>query len=220
LIVGWQAESEQMSSEANGHDAPSPSSSVMSAATAATCFLAVVAVVFFYASVFLQYLTPVLSRCLIYAAVPIFLVMFILLLVALFRRRWRTVAIFALAGILVSPPYVGVYGPTTWLHRQGFRMHVALAGNYLSRCRLFDFVEDGIKQSFGACESSWLGPIESTVFYDTAGQLTWPASRRTPGWKEAMSHFSPQEVLADLDDRADHLVGDFYLVDVNMDEMK
>lgn len=207
-----------MSSETSGPDMPSSTSGMTSAATMATCFLAIVAVVFFYASVFLFYLMPVLSRCLIYAVLPVWLVVIVLFVVALFRRRWRTVAIFGVAGILISLPHIGVYGPSEWLNRLGFRIHVAFAENYLSRCKLFDFVEDGTKQTFGACEGVSIGPVRRIVFYDTTGQLAWPASRRTAAWKEVASHFPHRELLADADDLADHLADNFYSVDVNMDE--
>jgi hypothetical protein len=33
-----------------------------------------------------------------------------------------------------------------WLEVQGFRIHVAPVGRYLSRCELIAFVEDGIEQ--------------------------------------------------------------------------
>lgn len=207
-----------MSSETRGDNASSSDRRMMLAGAAATCFLAIVAVVFPYASVFLFYLMPVLSRCLIYAALPVWLLMSVLFAVALFRRRWRTAAIFGVAGILILLPHIGFSGSSAWLNRLGFRVHVASADNYLSKCKLVDFVEEGTKQSFGACEGFSIGPVRSIVFYDTTGQLVWPASRRTSAWKEAASHFLHKEALLTSDNLGDHLTESFYLVDINMDE--
>jgi hypothetical protein len=69
-------------------------------------------------------------------------------------------------------------------------MHVRPVEQYLSKCELIAFVEDGIKQQLGECEYRMLSSDSwDAVFYDTTGQLALPPAQRTQGWKDAMYNF-------------------------------
>jgi hypothetical protein len=146
--------------------------------------------------------------------------MFFFSLSALFRRRWKAVAIFVVAWVAVTLSFLEVTEPFSWLRRQGFRIHAFPAKEYLSGCRLTEFVEKGVKQTVGSCED-WGVVYESTayiVFYDTTGEIALPVSQRTPEWKDAMYDYSPKKVLRDSEGRAERLSGDFYRVSIDHDE--
>jgi hypothetical protein len=90
----------------------------------------------------------------------------------------------------------------------------------MSGCRLTEFVDNGVKQTVGLCET-WVAAYQSAaylVFYDTTGQIALPVSQRTPEWKDAMYDYSPKKVLRDSDGRAERLSGDFYRIRIDQDE--
>jgi hypothetical protein len=142
---------------------------------------------------------------------------------ALFRRNWRAVAVFSATWVLALWPLLEVEPVERfrfWLLVQGFRIHTSPVEDYLSRCRLTEFVEKGAKQTVGECESNG-GVYDNAayvVFYDTTGEIALPVSQRTPEWMDAMYHYSPKKVLRDSEDRADHLIGKFYRIIIDHDE--
>lgn len=82
---------------------------------------------------------------------------------------------------------------------------------YLSRCSLIDFIEDGTKQTVGWCESRGLySGYGHTVIYDTTGELIRPVNHRTQEWQRAMSVFFSEQVLNSSEGRTRHISGDFY----------
>ncbi|MGB9114518.1 hypothetical protein, partial [Bradyrhizobium sp.] len=86
---------------------------------------------------------------------------------------------------------------------------------YLSRCRLIEFVENGTKQALGRCDYLGIGgEAVLDVFYDTTGEFVLPVSQRTPEWKAAMWHFSPHQVLINAEGRAERLFGNFYEITI------
>jgi hypothetical protein len=179
-----------------------------------------VALVSPFACQFLDFLLPRVSTLLLFIAFFCWIFLILSFLVSLFRRRWRSVAIFTAVWILISLPFFGVREQYIWLRVQGFRIHIAPIEKYLASCTLYDFVEGGTRQTVGTCKSSWDGPIETTVFYDSSRQFKLPASQRTAGWKQAMSHFTDSHILIDSDNRAHHLFEEFYEVSTNIAEMK
>jgi hypothetical protein len=205
--------------ESGGRGTQSSVSRWIAAMTSPKWLFVVVTLACPVASAFLDFLVPALSNFLFFIGLVCWIPMFFFFLGALFRRRWKAVAIFAAVWIVISLPLLNITEPFTWLRIQGFRIHVSPLESYLARCHLFGFIENGTKQAVGSCEDRWLGPVEYTVFYDTTRQFALPVSERTPAWKEAMSHFTPAEYLIASEGGATHLFGNFYLIDVNIDKM-
>jgi hypothetical protein len=133
----------------------------------------------------------------------------------LFRRRWDEVPIFLAIWAVVLFPIYGDRAPLRWLYVEAFRIHASPIEEYLSRCKLIEFVESGVKQVLGRCEGLGIGgEAVLEVFYDTTGQFVLPVSQRTPEWKAAMWHVSPHAVLIDEEGRAQKLFGNFYEITI------
>jgi hypothetical protein len=142
------------------------------------------------------------------------LALFFLFLGALLFRRWKEVAILLGIWAVVLMP---IYGPRElprWVYVEAFRRHASPIEEYLSRCKLVEFVENGAKQKVGVCERLGLPGGGLTVVYDTTGQLMLPASQRAPAWKQAMGRFSPGKFFIQSAGHARHLFGNFYEVAV------
>jgi hypothetical protein len=171
-----------------------------------------------YGAVFLEFSFPDLSDWLFGSFLLSLPVMFFLILRALFQRRWKENAVFFAAGVVISLPLLGVQEPLQWIHVQGFRLHISPLEEYLSKCRLIEFVEKGTKQTVGECESHGLYSGYAHVIYDTTGELLKPVSQRTQEWQQAMSEFYSDEVLNSSEGRTRHIFGDFYDVGTSLDE--
>jgi hypothetical protein len=170
-----------------------------------------------YALSFLSYPLPTLSDWLVWIFLACWIPLFIFSLSALLRRNWKAVAIFSATWVLGYLPFAE-FEPVDrfrfWLSQQGFRIHASPVEDYLSKCRLTEFIEKGVRQTVGLCEVSGGAAITYFVFYDTTGEIALPLSQRTPEWKDAMWHYPPKGVLRDSEDRAGHLFGNFYRVDI------
>jgi hypothetical protein len=176
-----------------------------------------------YASAFLYYLLPTVSFWLPLISFACWIPLFIFSCRAVFRRNWRTVAIFSITwGLAVLP----IGGPESvdrfrfWLNVQGFRIRVAPVERYLSsRCKFIEYVEDDIEQQLGECESINRSlDFRDVVFFDTTGQLALPPKQRTQGWKDAMYYnFSPHRYLTDKAVAVFSFRG-FYVVVIPTDE--
>ena len=160
---------------------------------------------------------PTFSYKLIWVYLACVLALFFLFLGALFRfwRRWKEVAIFLAIGAVVLLPYYRLSGvliaPARWLSAIAFRIHSSPIEQYLARCELVQFSENGSEQSVGECERFGVGNEDAvTVLYDTTGELILPVSQRTPEWTAAMRYFKPADTLAKSEGRAFHLFGNFY----------
>lgn len=174
-----------------------------------------------YVAVFLTYSSPTFSFLLFLLGLVCWLPLSVLSLVALFRRRWRAVAIFAIAWMLIASPFLGAGQPVGWLMALGFRMHAFPLKAYLAKCIFYDFAEDGKKQTVGACHGGYDdGVVIHAIFYDTSRQFGLPASQRTQAWKQAVSHFTESDLLINSDNHARHLFGNFYDFGMNISEMK
>jgi hypothetical protein len=187
----------------------------MLAMTRLKYILALFVAVSWFASGFLTYLATTVAAWIPWISLACWIPLFFVFLNVLFRRRWKAVAIvstaLALAIFFFAKPE-SVERFRFWLLVQGFRIHVAPAGRYLSRCELIAFEEDGIKQQLGECETISLSIYDRyTVFYDTTGQFVLPPAQRTQGWKDAMYNFSPHCYLIETA-VAKHLFEKFYSV--------
>lgn len=145
------------------------------------------------------------------------LVLFFLFLGALFRHRWKDTAILVvILAIALNPFYVRRGSPLfRWLYAEAFRIHASPIDRYLAQCQMIWFVEQGVEQKLGRCETLVIGNETIVdVFYDTTGEFVLPLSQRTPEWKAAMSHFSPQKLLINQQGRASELFGNFYQITI------
>lgn len=156
-----------------------------------------------YASAFLYYLLPTVSFWLPLISIGCWIPLFIFSWNALFRRNWRATAIFSVVWLLAVLPVVKpelVDRFRIWLNVQGFRIHVAPVERYLSsRCKFIEYVENGIEQQLGECESINRSlDFRDVVFFDTSEQLALSPRQRTQGWKDAMYYnFIPHRYLSD-----------------------
>jgi len=173
-----------------------------------------------YAAAFLTYLMPTFAARLPWIGFACWFPAFFFSLSALFRKRWKAFAIFSATWVVFALPLLGVEQQFSWLRAQGFRIHAFPVEGYLSGCRLTEFVEKGLKQTVGDCES-WgvvYDNVAYVVFYDTTGEIALPVSQRTPEWKDAMYNYSPKKVLRDSEGRAEHLSGSFYRIGIDHGE--
>lgn len=166
------------------------------------CLMAIFIAVSWYASEFLYYLWPTLSFWLFWLSVACWIPVFLFLLGALFRLNWREIAVFSVAWALALLPIANLEPMGQfrfWLQLQGFRIHVASDEQYLSRCKMISFMENGTEQQLGECESKNRSiDFRNVVFYDSTGQFALPAKQRTQEWKDAMYYnFSPHSYLTD-----------------------
>lgn len=159
---------------------------------------------------FLEYLLPSVVFWLFLTGLIALLPLLVFSLEALFKRRWRSVAIFAMVWLLVSLP-LSSRATVVWLRAQSFHLLTLLDRDYLSKCKLSDFVEGGVKQTVGFCEGFDRGDHFDFVVYDTAGEVVWPAAQRTPEWKRTMLAATEKAVVSE-DGRADPLFGNYYSV--------
>jgi hypothetical protein len=172
-----------------------------------------------YAGMFLQYLWWDLSEWLTDLTLLCLLAILVFSLNALFRRRWKEFAIFSATLVVAFLPGFGVTRPVDWLYAEGFRIHASPLEDYLSGCRLIEFIEKGTRQTVGMCESHGLySGYAHTVIYDTAGELVRPVSHRTQDWQRAMSAFFSEQVLNSPEARTRHIFGDFYEVGSSLSE--
>jgi hypothetical protein len=177
-------------------------------------FVAVVYLASVYIGAFLRYIQPNLSDYLEDLSLVCMLALICLAAWALFRRRWKAFAILVAVLFFSFLPGLGVEGPVRWLVAEGFRIHASPFENYLSRCKLIEFIEDDKKQTVGMCEthSQSYGEFYYTVIYDTTGELLKPVSHRTQAWQKTMSEFYSDDVLNSTEKRTLPILGDFYSV--------
>lgn len=197
----------------DGRDAASPNSRWKQVRAALKYILLVVIVGSWIVGALLSFVAPLFVYHLVWVDIVCLLVLFCLFLGALFRRRWKEVAVFFIIWAVVLLPYYGSDAPLRQLVVLAFRVHVSPVDEYLSRCKLIEFVENGATQAVGVCETTGLGnETYRLVIYDTTGEIALPASRKTPEWTEAMMRFRQAKLLVKSEDRVDHLFGHFYRV--------
>jgi len=162
---------------------------------------------------------PNLSDQLIWVWLICLFALFVLFVSDLVRRRWKQLAIFLTIWAFVLLPFYGNEVSFRWLYVEAFRIHISPLEEYLSRCKLVEFVENGVNQKVGVCERHGEpGNITRTLLYDTTGELALPPSQRTPEWTKAMVRFSPGFYFTKTEGHADHLLGHFYVVDVSLEK--
>lgn len=192
---------------------PSPAARWKTMRTTLKYGAAVVALASLYAAMFLQYLWWDLADWLTDLSLICVLAVLAFSLNALFRRRWKELAVYLAALVVAFLPAFGVTGPADWIYAEGFRIHASPLDDYLSGCKLIEFIEEGTKQTVGQCESHGLySGYAHTVIYDTTGELIRPVNRRTQEWQKAMSEFYADDVLNSSERRTRHIYGNFYEV--------
>jgi hypothetical protein len=168
------------------------------------------AVVSPYAAAFLHYPSPDASDTLYDLSWICWPFVFVVSLGVLLLRRWIAVAIFAVAWIwLFLGPSHGPGESFYWVMKQGFRFHASPVRDYLTKCKLVEFTENGVGQTFGFCEGADRGTFIESVFYDTTGEYALPLSQRTAEWRHALLELVSEE---HLEARAEHFFDNFYVV--------
>jgi hypothetical protein len=170
-----------------------------------------------YGSFFSYYLAPRITFWLLLVGLVFAIPVVIFTVEALYERQWRLIAIFAIIWCLVALPFIPSLVPY-WSESQGFRVLTWLNHDYRSRCRLTDFIENGVKQTAGFCESFDRGDYLDFVVYDTTGEFLLPAAQRTPEWKQVMSA-ATEKSLVSKEHRAARLFGNYYFIFVNFDDL-
>ncbi len=175
-----------------------------------------------FATGFLSFLAPTVVPWIFWLSLACWIPLFFVFVSVLIRRRWKAAAMVSTAlalGILcfVEPESVEPF--RFWLLVQGFRIHAAPVEQYLSKCELTAFTEDGIGQQLGVCEGRMVSSnLFDAVFYDTTGQFALPPARRTKGWQDAMY---PNNSHCYLTEKAiaQPLFGKFYIVMIEIEHV-
>jgi hypothetical protein len=163
-----------------------------------------------------EYLARDLSDLLLYLFVACSLILAFACIGALVHRRWKDLVLFSATLVIAYVPLFGIRAHLEWLSARGFLLHASPVREYLSaRCKLVDFVENGIKQTVGECEGvGGAGGREGSIMYDTTGELLQPVSHRPQAWRNAMSGFYSDEILNRSEQRTTRIFGDFYNVTI------
>jgi hypothetical protein len=202
---------------ASAGDARTPASRAKPSRAALTLF--VIVPTMWVLSAFLTYPLPTVSYWLVWLYLAGLPALCFLLLRALFRRRWKELALFCAMGTIVLLPYLGLNVRVDWIYVQGFRFHASPIEEYLSRCKLIEFVEKEATQKLGVCERHGWGALGTlTVIYDTTGELALPASQRTTEWAKVMARFSPGKFFTRSEGQGQKLFGNYYEISVPREE--
>jgi hypothetical protein len=137
---------------------------------------------------------------------------------ALWYRNWRLSSVFALTWLLLIVPLTDLQVPREWLKILGFYAKTRLVSDYPSKCRLSDFVENGVTQTAGVCEEINREDYFEYVIYDTTGEFVLPAAERKPEWKRMMS-VKIKDAPVDNDRTAYHLFGHYYAVVLSLADL-
>ncbi|CCE04120.1 membrane hypothetical protein [Bradyrhizobium sp. STM 3843] len=164
-----------------------------------------------YGGMFCYFFAPAALTWLFFASLLFVVPLACLSIEALFcrYRKWSTA--FALTWLLLVLPFAGVPETREWLRTLGFYARTQLVSDYMSQCRLSEFIESGVTQTAGFCEGFDRGDYFDYVVYDTSGEFILPASRRTSEWKKVMSA-ATAEATVERDRTAYHLFGNYYAV--------
>jgi hypothetical protein len=165
-----------------------------------------------YGDIFFSFLYPPAIFWLLPMAAVLLFPLFVFSLEAVIGLRWRLLAIFAVVWLLVLLPFTNVEPqPRDWVRNLGFFVKTSLVDDYLSGCRLTQFIENRVKQTIGVCEVFDRGQIFDLVMYDTTGESILPIAQRTPEWMQAVSQGVAKAIVAD-ELPAISLFGHYYTV--------
>ena len=120
--------------------------------------------------------------------------------------------------VLLSPVVLGVWAPRHWLRGQGFHLGTLLNKEFLPKCRLWEFVENGTTQAVGYCGGHDRGNFFDYIVYDTTNESTLPVSQRSSEWKRLIGKASEQGVES-REQPTYHLFGNFYATSVGIYEL-
>jgi hypothetical protein len=172
-----------------------------------------------YGVMFCYFLTPDALVWMFLACLLFLIPLACLFIEAIFYRNKKLSVVFALTWLLLVLPFAGVPEMNEWLRPLGFYAKTLMVSDYLSRCQLSHFVENGVKQMAGFCEGFDRGDYFDMIVYDTTGEFVMPASKRTPEWKKVMSA-TTDEATVERDQTAYHLFGNYYAVFIDIFDMK
>ncbi len=181
------------------------------------CVVIFIALFGLYGAEFLYFLLPNADLWLVMAGLVCWIPLFVFSLVALFRRRWKLVSIFRRVG--VAFPCRSRRLGTAPLAK-GPRLHLGTLLNkeFLPKCRLWEFVENGTTQAVGYCGGHDRGNFFDYIVYDTTNEFTLPVSQRSSEWKRLIGKASEQGVES-REQPTYHLFGNFYATSVAIYEL-
>lgn len=169
-----------------------------------------------YAAFFFHFLidSNMLGLCLLATSALLAIPLAVFLLQALLRRHWKLVSIYAFVLVLLCVPFTETVGPHVWLRSLGFYVRTQSFGDYRSACRLTDFIEDGVKQTAGACEAFDGGEQYELIIYDTTGEWMRPPPQRSPEWTHVMEGATMIATLP-KERRAYRVFGNYYCLAIS-----
>jgi hypothetical protein len=166
-------------------------------------------------------------------------VLLFLTLWALFRIRWRELAVFSLVLVTTALSAINIgIEPIIRVQDEVFRIYALYRiravplEQFLSKCKLNDYVDDdGNRQQVGRCREGFrVTPwFYLDVIYDPSGQLALPGYLRTITWRLAVQGRtgsgsrlpSGSNLGAEIarSDAGRHLVGSFYYLKIYLEDL-
>jgi hypothetical protein len=176
----------------------------------------IVLLICFYSPAFFSLLYPSVGFWPLLGAVLLLFPLLGFSVEALVRLRWKQFAVFVVVWLSIVLPLTNVAPqPKAWMTSLGFFVKTRLAGDYLSSCRLTEFIENEVKQTIGVCHGFDRGQMFDFVVYDTTGELMLPVSQRTPEWSRVISKAVAPAVVS-IEDPAYPLFGHYYVVELTI----
>jgi hypothetical protein len=184
--------------------------------------LVLVALVSWLAKLLLNYISDA-ADWFWYLSFGCWIILFLLVWPALFRRNWRELAVLSVALSVMLLPLRGVGDELVEdLQDKLFRAYVLQRigeppfQDFLSKCKLTHYVgDDGSKHTIGQCDDglrlTWR--LFLSVIYDPTGQFALPGYQRSTPWRLAVDDAFAAGYAIKRDEGR-HLRGDFYYIKV------
>lgn len=184
-----------------------------------TCIFAAITLLSWFGGRFLMFLWPEASDWLLPIGVVCAIIAMFWLIVCAFLPKPRGAPILLATLLIIQTVQMIDAQSKRGLIELGFRIHASPIEQYLARCKMFEFTENGERQAIGYCEGRAYteggfppGQAMPTVMYDSTGNFLKPDTQRSREWKQAFDE--AKEYGGDVRFRGvSHLFGDFYLVD-------
>jgi 4-amino-4-deoxy-L-arabinose transferase-like glycosyltransferase len=202
---------ETLSPTIERRDMPSPTARLKPGKLAIILALVILSIASWIGITLLTYSLPMAPERLLRLYFICLLALSVIFLGSLLRRRSNEIFVFLAVWAVVLFPFYGSREPFLWLSAQAFRIHTSPLEQYLSQCKLVEFVENGRKQVLGRCDNLAIeDEVVLDVFYDSTGEFGQPPSQRSSEWKAAMGHFGPREVLINAEGRVTKISENFF----------
>lgn len=213
------SDTETSSSTIERRDTLSPISRLKPGKLAIILTLVILSIASWFGITLLTYSLPMAPERLLRLYFVCLFALLIIFLGSLRRRRTNEIFVFIAVWAVVLFPFYGSRAPFLWLSAQAFRIHTSPLEQYLSRCKLVDFVENGRKQMLGRCDNLAIeDEVVLQVFYDSTGEFERQPSQRSAEWKAAMGHFGPKAVLLNAEGRVTQLSENFFEIIIPFSE--